>query len=278
MKKKQLFPTALFSALLLVSCGGHEEKETAATEDQNETSEAEVVEQKSCNLKSYSFALGDRSRTMNFTWDGDHVSSVETVTSGSDQTQKLTYSYNENGTVASFELDGGKANYIYNDEGKLTEIKGEGSLNTRTFEYDDQGNIVKQVTLFGGKPYTTHEYSYENGVPVKVAVYDKGGALTEENAITYDDKHNPFVNMGVFANSSEMMLGYPVANQEHNVAKITKTYKKKTSYMIDGAYKMPGDTETNELNRAYDENGYPVSEIMKRGDNEIKSEFTYDCK
>lgn len=263
---------------MLISCGDSANSEESTEETTEEVAQEEVVEEtKNCSLASFSFKLGDNGRTMNFNYTDGVLDSVVTSTMGKEETQSMTYSYNENGTLASFQLDQSIANYSYDENGRLTEIAGEGNLNTRTMEYDDAGNIVKQVTMFGDKPYTTHVYEYKNGAPVKVTILDKNGEATEENTITYDDKPNPFAGKGLFANSTEMMLGYPVGNYAHNAVSIVKTYKKKSSWKVNGEYKMPGDSETNDVTYEYNEDGYPSAHIRVRGEKEIRTEMSYIC-
>lgn len=275
--KKYLFGLALTSVFAVYSCGNGSE---SVKEEITEEEVVEEVVELSCQIKSYSFSLGEMSRTMNFSFDeSGKVNSVETVDAGKEESQVMNYAYDENGKLSSFELDKSKATYLYNESGQLTEIKGEGNISTRTFEYDDQGRINKQVTLFGRKPYTTHLYTRtEDGALSGLTILDNKGEETEAYVLTFDDKKNPFVNLGAFANSGEMMLGYAVGNYEHNLVKTEKTYKKKTSYMIDGEYKNAGDTEINELKLAYNESGYPTEVIRTRGDDEIATKIEYDCK
>lgn len=264
MKSNYLFVFSIALSSMLFSCGN---SETAENDEQNsESTENEIVEAapKHCKLKSYSFQLGDKSRKLSFIYDGDNLKSLEMTEKDSDTKQSLDYAYNESGSLSAFSFDKNKATYTYAENGQLTEIKGEGNLNTRTFEYDENGNMIKQVTMFGGKPYTTHTYSYEGGTPTKVELSMKG-ELYESYAITYDDKNNPLQNKGVFANSSEMMFGYPVANFAHNIVTVVTTNKK-------------GETEERSISYEYNENGYPTKEIRKRGNQEIVTEFDYDCE
>lgn len=275
MKKVHILASAFFMSVMLISCGDSEKSEKNSNEV---TPEETAVESKNCNLNSFSFQLGEMGRTMNFIYDGDVLNSVNAITLGKNDTLSMTYTYNENGTLASLQNDNSIANYIYNEEEQLTEIKGEGSLNSRIFEYNEEGNISKQTTMFGNNPYTIHEYTYENGAPVKVSIVDKNGEVTEENVITYDDKPNPFAGKGIFANSTEMMYGYPVGNHTNNIVSIVKTYKKKSAWKVNGAYKMPGDTDTDTITYEYTEEGYPSARINTKGDREIRLEMTYDCK
>ena len=73
------------------------------------------------------------------------------------------------------------------------------------------------------------------------------------------------------------MLGYPVGNYAHNAVSIVKTYKKKSSWKVNGEYKMPGDTETNNITYEYNEDGFPSAHIRGRNDNEIRTEMSYIC-
>lgn len=264
MKINYLLLFGLLTTMTLTSCGGAESAEDAAGETAETQEEAAEPEAKSCKLKSYSFQLGDKSRTLHFNYDGENLKTLEMTEAGNDEKQAMNYTYDESGNLSSFELDKSKATYVYDADGRLIEIKGEGNLNTRTFEYDEQGRMIKQVTLFGGKPYTTHVYSYDNETPTKVELMMKG-ELYETYALLFDDKKNPLMHKGIFANSAEMMLGYAVANFHHNVVSVTTTNKK-------------GEEDKREYTYEYDENGYPTSEKRKRGDQEIVTVYEYDCQ
>lgn len=257
MKINYLLLFGLLTTMTITSCEGTESTEDAV----GETAEPET---KACKLKSYSFQLGDKSRTLFFNYDGDNLKTLEMTEAGTDEKQAMNYTYDESGNLSSFELDKSKATYVYDADERLIEIKGEGNLNTRTFEYDKQGRMIKQVTLFGGKPYTTHVYSYENETPTLVELMMKG-ELYETYALLFDDKKNPLMHKGIFANSTEMMLGYAVANFQHNLVSVTTRNKK-------------GEEDKREYTYAYDENGYPASEKRKRGDQEIVTVYEYDCQ
>lgn len=264
MKTNYLLICSIALSATLFSCGNSETTEEETAENMEMEQEAEASEPKDCKLTSYSFKLGDRSRTLNFIYDGDNMKSIEMSEKDSDEKQSMDYTYDEAGKLAAFTLDKSTATYVYDENGRLTEIKGEGSLNTRTFEYDENGNMIKQVTMFGGKPYTTHVYTYENNIPSKVDLMMKG-ELYESYKLVFDDKNNPLMHKGVFANSSEMMLGYAVANFQHNVVSIETTNKK-------------GESETKTISYEYDELGNPIKELRKSGDKEIVTEYTYECK
>lgn len=263
MKTNYLLICSVALSATLFSCGGSETAEAESTES-GETAEVEAPAPKQCKLKSYSFQLGEKSRTLSFNYEGESLKSLAMTEQDSEDAKSLDYMYDESGKMTSFSMEGSKATYVYDANGRLTEIKGEGSLNTRTFEYDDQGRMTKQITMFGGKPYTTHIYSYENDIPTKVDLMMKG-ELYESYALVFDDKKNPLMNKGIFANGTEMMLGYAVANFQHNIVSVTSTNKK-------------GESDTRQYSYEYDENGYPTKEKRKRGEQEIVTEYVYECQ
>lgn len=268
-------PLALF---VLASCGGESSNDEKDGGNSTGETKDEVVK-KTCKITSMSFKLGDKDRVLQFEYkEGGDLSKVETIVNGEDQNQTMSFNYHENGKLQAFLSGSMIAAYVYDDNERILKINGESGLNTRSFEYNDQDQISKQVTEFGGKPYMTHEYKYDaNGQPTEVSVFNKAGELTEVNTIKYDDKINPFVNKGVSVNSMEMMLGYPVGNQTHNITSITKVYQKKSSYQINGAYKQPGDMDVNEIEYTYNENGYPISMSRLRKGEKSTMTLEYNC-
>lgn len=276
--KKQTFFAFGFAALLMAACGGESSNSTENGEDSEEVVELEV-EKKTCYLTAMEFELMNKERTIKFEHENGKVSSSKLFVQGEDKNQDSKYERNENGQLTQIMTGASILKYVYDSQGKLMSIDGGGNFNTRTFEYNAEGQIVKQVTMFGSKPYMTHLYEYnEEGLPVMVTILDKSGAETDVSEITYDDKRNPFKGMGASSNSMEMMMGYPVGNCEHNVINIKKTYKKKSSYKIQGKYKMPGDVDENEITFEYNEDDYPVSMSRKSGENTRTVTLSYDCE
>jgi len=279
MKLKNLILTLPISLFILVSCG---DQSTDADDKTGSTDQPveDGVAKKNCHITSMSFKLGDKDRVLKFEYkEGGGLSKVETLVNGEDLNQTMAFNYHENGKIQAFLSGSIIAAYVYDDDGKVLKINGEKGLNTRTFEYNSEDQIIKQITMFGTNPYMTHEYKYDaNGQPIEVSVFDKSGELTEVNTIKYDDKINPFVNKGALVNSMEMMLGYPVGNQAHNITSISKEYKKKTNYKVGGEFKEVGDVDENKIEYRYNENDYPVSMSRLRNGEKTTMTLEYDCE
>ncbi|MBL4861915.1 MAG: hypothetical protein JKY09_02715 [Crocinitomicaceae bacterium] len=274
MKKRNILFALPFSLFMLGACGGD------GTDPLNNDPIADDQKQpkKMCMMKTMSFELGTSKRVMFFEYKKGKLSTVKTDIEGK-ESQTMVYNFNKSGNLQSFLSGSTIANYVYNGKDQLISIDEERGLSTRTFEYNDEGQISRQVTVFGGKPYTTHIYEYDaDGQPIKVTILDKSYEETEVNEITYDDKSNPFKNKGGMVNSMELVLGYPVGNQDHNVITIKKTYKKKTAYQVNGKYMNPGDVVVNQISYEYNENGYPTSMHRKRGNKERELVIAYTCE
>lgn len=254
----------LLASGFFFACENDKNQEQVVNDSSSETQIDQKAEQKNCQLTTFSFQLGDKERKMNFTYENDLINSIEISEMGSEDTQKLSYVVNADGQLQEFVFDNNKASYQYNESGLLTEIVGDGNLNSRVFEYDDQNRMVKQITLFGGKPYTTHQYEYKEDVPVKVDVMMKD-KLYESYELEYDNKHNPFLNKGIFVNSTEMIYGYAVGNYNHNVVRVITTNNK-------------GESDTKEVTYEYNENGYPIKATRKQGDKEMSTTLDFDCQ
>lgn len=274
MKKLFLF---LSVSSLIVSCSGKSAEEDQSLADDETSDVAEEVQKKTCELTTFSFELGASKRTMNFSYteDGKPESVVINIENKEDQT--MNYTYNDEGNLTKIETGPTKLSYVY-DGDRLVKINGEGGVSTREFEYDGEGRIVKQVTVFGGKPYTTHKYSYTNGLPTIITVLDKNGEEIEEYTLEYDDKNNPFIGKGALSNSMEMLLGFPAANTPNNVISIKKTYKKKSSFKINGEYKNPGDVDESKIIYVYNEDDYPTSIARENNGKRSEMELDYNCK
>ena len=96
---------------------------------------------------------------------------------GSDVQENAHFNYDEKGRLLSAEVAKSKANqnrglkatYVY--DGKLLKIKGEGALSDRAFEYNEKGQIVKEITFFRAKPFRNSTFEYdEKGAPIKVTM------------------------------------------------------------------------------------------------------------
>lgn len=272
---KKLFLLLSVSGLV-VACSGEANEQDQPTAE-NETPEVQEEVKNTCELTTFSFELGSSKRTMNFKYDeeGKPESVVINIENKEDQT--MNYTYDDEGNLVQIETGPTKLSYVYNG-GKLSKINGEGGVSSREFEYDGEGNIIKQVTVFGGKPYTTHQYTYSNGLPTNVLVLNKNGEEIEEYELAYDDKSNPFVGKGALSNSMEMLLGYPPANTAHNVVSIKKTYKKKSSFKVNGEYKNPGDVDESKIMYDYNEDDYPTSIARENNGKRSEMELGYDCK
>lgn len=263
--------------LLLIFISSCEETKPAPHKGDEAKKEVKKAS-KECRMTSMSFIIGSTPRTLRFFYDQSVLSKIETYENGENINTTMAYSFNDKGGIQSFLSGRVIAKYVYDDNGRVRSINGERGLNTRTYEYNSKGQVIKQITEFGGKPQTVHEFEYDSkGQPFIVRVYNKNGVLTEVNEITFDDEKNPFKNKGAFVNSMEMMLGYPVGNFEHNVIAIKKTYKKKSSYTIGGKYKMPGDVDNNRIAYRYNNSGYPVEVSRIRSGQKSTMQITYEC-
>lgn len=270
----KLFLLPLLVALFLVSCNDDEMKKNPSTmEDVKVT-----VVNKKCQIQTMNFDFGDKKRVLEFKYQNRKLAKVETIENGVDLNQTMAFNYNDHGGIQTFLSGAVIAAYIYDDKNRILKINGNKGLSTRTFEYNENGQISKQITINGGRPYIIHEYKYDKkGHPIEVSIYDNKGELTEVNQIKYDNQINPFKNKGVFVNSMEMLLGFGVGNFDHNVVEIVKTYKKDTNYKINGAYKLAGEKEVNKIKYKYNENGYPVEMFRIRSGSETVMTLTYKC-
>ena len=258
--------------LLVTSCGG--ESSGDGEKAKNEKKEST----QNCEIASMTFEMGRDMRTLEFHYGNGVLQRIETYENGANKNSTMAYSFDKQGKLTSFLSGSVIAKYVYNDEGKIISINGERGISTRTYSYNDHGQIIKQVTEFGGNLYITHEYEYDaDGQPVKVNIYNKDGELTEVNELKYDDKINPFKNKGTFVNSMEMLLGYPVGNQNHNIIAIKKIHKMESAYTVNGKKMMPGDIEDNEISYKYNAGGYPVELSRMRNGKKTVMKIEYNC-
>jgi hypothetical protein len=212
-------------------------------------------------LSSIATGIGKPTTIINFSSDKGKYSSSQ-ISVGT-RSQKLSYTYNEKGSLVNIADSAGtlSLNYIYDDSNRLLSIEGKGGVMTRKFEYDAIGRIVKQqIVTASGKVTNTHQYTYnEKGAPVTVTLFDAKDEKIQTYTIAYDNKKNPFKGVGALANTTELMLGFPVAEFSSNVVKYTTTYEKKTAYKINDKYMNPGDKEVKVFTLMYNKSGYPTS-------------------
>lgn len=271
----------LISGVFLFSCQNATDNNVETNDSTNVVNDEPVeVIKKTCSLSKFSFDYGGNKNEIKFIYNEEgKIVSSEMKWGESEEVRSAAYVYNEDGSLAEVGTDGSKIKYIYDEKGKLVTLEGEGSLSTRTLEYNDAGQIIKQNIMLGGKVFSSFIYEYdENGAPVKASLYDNKGEEAEVYEISYDDKINPFAGMAAFGNVSEMLMGYPVGNYIHNVNGITKTYVKKTAYMINDEYKNAGDKDVDKITFEYNESDYPISILKEQNGKQASTLLEYDCK
>jgi YD repeat-containing protein len=273
-KNTFLWPALTMATLTVAACddGDTEENGTkgepvasaepatpAATDQANEAEPSKPEPAKTCQLQSFHFEIGGQARQMEL--EHDEEGRVVTVhAKRNDREDELAYEYDEEGRLAGVKGAGKSALSYEYDGDRLKAIRGKGSFNDRVMEHDEQGRVVKVVTLFRGKPYQTNEYEYGDGeCPARMTVTNRKGKLVEEHAYEYDDQVNPLAGLSAMANALELTEGPPVANCPHNMVALKRTWKTRTSYKINGERKKPGDTMTQRMALEYNEWGYPVS-------------------
>lgn len=99
--------------------------------------------------------------------------------------------YNENGGIAKITEDESVYNFIYNDDGSLkgyTKLEGTEVINAVYYEYDENGNKVKE-SLANAADETVSDtvYTYnENGLVVSAVTKNKSGNITGESSYKYN--------------------------------------------------------------------------------------------
>lgn len=271
MKVKHFLSAILLALIVLVSCGSEPKNEKKR--------EAYEEVKKECKLSSMNFDLGKLKRTLAFDNKEDGRIIIQTIDNGKDIGQTMHFNLHDHGGIQAFLSGTMIAGYVYDDNNKILSINGEKGLTTRRFEYNKKGQLVKQITIFGDEVNIIHVYAYDSyNQPIKVLIYDKYNELIEENVLRYDDKINPFKNKGAVINNTELLLGFPVGNHDHNIVEITRTYMKNTTYKIRGALRKQGERQVERNYYQYDERGYPLQiSRMKNGEKAIMT-LTYDCK
>lgn len=271
MKTKHLLSFALLVLFVLVSCGSDPKN------DNKQGSQKEV--KKECKLTSMNFDFGELKRTLAFDNKDDGRIIIQTIDNGKDIGQTMHFNLHDHGGIQTFLSGTMIAAYVYDDENKILSINGEKGLNTRTFEYNEKGQLVKQITMLGDEVNIIHTYAYDaDNQPTNVLIYDKYDELIEENVIRYDAKINPFKNKGAVINNTELLLGFPVGNHDHNIVELTRTYMINTTYKIRGALRKKGERQVERNYYKYDKRGYPLQVgRMKKGKKSVMT-LTYDCK
>ncbi len=266
----------LVSVICWMACGGGSDK---SAEDPIKAGNDSP--ENACSITEMKFSLGQQQRSIKIIYDGSRVKQISLNIDGKPSEQQVAFGYDTDGRLKTVKdlLNKSGMKYHYDGQGRLLSIEGEGNLSNRTFEYNEQGQIIKQSTVMNGKPFAVQEFEYdEAGQPVVSKIFDTQGALSHTTTFEYDDKYNPFVGLGAFMNSMELMLGYPIGNYGHNITRMTTTYSQKSKWKIDGSYKNPGEQVEKSLFYEYNAEGYPVKVTRnKGGDRENQTTMTYNC-
>ena len=168
---------ALLALFVLVSCD---------SDSKIDAQEVKEEAKKECQLVSMNFDLGGIKRRLAFDNKKDGRVIIQTIDNGKDIGQTMHFNLHEDGRIQAFLSGTMIAAYVYDDDNKLLSINGEKGLNSRKFEYNEKGQLIKQVTMFGDKINMVHTYEYDaDNQPTKVLIYDKYDELIEENAIRF---------------------------------------------------------------------------------------------
>ncbi len=260
---------------LLMSCDTKTEKNTIDKKTNNKPCKHEQYS--NCRINKFNYDYGGNKHYVELKYNKNNI--LEYATTGTaGAKRKILYEYNQNGNLKTIRIDSSAIVYHYDAKGRPIKLEGIGMIQTREFEYDDNNNIIVQKIIWANKIFSTMHYEYDTtGAPITITVTDTEGNQAELYNITYDDKINPFVNLGTFVNITELLLGYPVGNFKHNVTRIVKTYLKQTKYTINGKYKFPGDNDIDNITYKYNTAGYPV-EILKQQNNKTAGvKIKYNC-
>ena len=271
--------SVLSLSLGLLACGGTSNEKSAAA-DGSKSAESPKKSGKTCQLKSFRFFAGHpkspqgrTKKTVNYEYDKSGKI-IKAVAEG-DEKDVGTYTYDEKGRLSVCDIPPNKNNqnkglnatYVYEGD-RLVEIKGGGVISPRSFVYNEQGLIWKQITSFNGKPYSTTTFEYnDQGDPVKATTTSNTVKAVKPKImmayeLTYADKKNPFIGLSI-GNSTELFLGYPVGNH--------------TKLLVDKKSLTKGGMQAKEQKFEYNDQGYPVK-ITDPSDPETGiSTLSYDC-
>ncbi|MFW5804076.1 MAG: hypothetical protein ACOCWG_02475 [bacterium] len=260
MKKR--FILALIGGLIFAtSCQYQEISESGDTSSYQE-----------CKLKNITIEDEQNKGVIHLKYSGDTLKVIDIINPGGDNQQSIFY-YNEKGKLDQIIYNDTllKEEFVYDKE-KLTAIKGTGKIITREFEYDKNQRIIEQRNYFGDDLFSTMKFTYDElNNPSESKVFDKTGNPIVTLYFDYDDKINPYQFTGFFANTAEMMFGYPVGNDDNNLVGIYTKYDKNIG-VIDGQ-KEKGTIDTAKIYRSYNEYGYPTEVRSK----DVHVIHGYDC-
>ncbi|MCH2224431.1 MAG: hypothetical protein MK066_06635 [Crocinitomicaceae bacterium] len=226
-----------------------------------------------CDLIQMDFQLGESNRSMVFTYDEGLVQEGKMTTLKNDSSQILNYTHKD-GNLVHFSLDIGhqrmEGSYEYSND-VLTKFTS-GGVDIHLI-YDSLGRIQQDSSKLKKRIYEFNS----GGLPIKASVFNQFGEKIEEIEVTYDLEINPFKGKSTFVNMLEVLIGYPMANQMHNITSIQTTYLKKSKYRINGVYKKEGEIAKTIFNYEYNEYGYPIEIGVSNENEEDRMTLIYDC-
>jgi YD repeat-containing protein len=185
-----------------------------------------------------------------------------------DSDHKYSFSYNgvANLVVTRNKLSDGAVDQIIecvlNGAGAITkaEYKSNGTIiYTYQFMYDASGNLISLKGIGGGGTYEK-VFTYENGVPVSLKIYD-GGTLSRTEHYIYDNSR---------ANKSGLSCWYTWPSDILH-GKPLKYYLKESK-----EFNANGELINHKKNSfTYDAAGYPVTEVISSLIKNTTQTFTY---
>lgn len=267
----------LFTALIMNACCGNSSCDTGDEKEKKE----DKTSSKTCLFSALSFNMEETKKTLQAHYNEGKLVSIDEVVDTTIK-QAAKYEYNENGQLSAINYgvmqegnDSSVYKFIYDENNRLIKLEGVGNLQTRTFEYNDNDQIEKQLIMWDGKPYNIKEYGYdEKGLPVEIKDINTNGEVATIYSIEYDGNPNPLIQLGPILNINDILYGYPIACAEHNIKSIITTYKKDSPWKINGKEIKAGMVDTTLTTYTYNNSGYPTS--LDR--NQSKINFEYTCE
>lgn len=165
----------------------------------------------------------------------------------------------------------------------------DGSFDTVTFSYNDQGLVSKKVTIDpDGDTESVEEFAYVNGFLAHYTLRDENGEILSERKMEYDEKGNPvevYEYDGSEGISNRKEIAYfPSGNRKETLLYndagqlVEKTVMKENEkgQLIQAVEET--HTKKNTINFTYDEAGNIVSqeEFDRNGELVSRVERTYD--
>lgn len=251
----------IFSIVFFIGCGDLSSRKNGKTQEDSLANSKKERAITKCFIKSSHYKTEEREDKSEYKWlNGKITEIIDNMEKG----WKITWSYKYNKSnqleyiVTDFNGVNSDTNFYFYNKDKLikrieTNKNGKKSF-YYSYNYDNEGLIITETLT--SKHKVVIVYKYYQDAPIEAQIFHDDKLRISYNFF-YDNKINPFINLGLVNISRMMSYGYAVANYKHNLIKVIT--RPNENYYVNGKYFKKGSIDTSSISYEYNSHDYPIT-------------------